>query len=69
MSAESLSSVCHMQNNERLSKLYESGLPVWAILLPTYGLYTSYVSVIMQVHTASTDIAQQSRGNPDDYDA
>lgn len=28
-----------MQNNERLLKLYESGLPVWAIFLPTYGLY------------------------------
>lgn len=28
-----------MQDNERLLKLYESGLPVWAIFLPTYGLY------------------------------
>ena len=28
-----------VQNNERLLKLYESGLPVWAIFLPTYGLY------------------------------
>ena len=28
-----------LQNNERLLKLYESGLPVWAIFLPTYGLY------------------------------
>ena len=28
-----------VQDNERLLKLYESGLPVWAIFLPTYGLY------------------------------
>ncbi|KAL0054238.1 hypothetical protein WJX82_005935 [Trebouxia sp. C0006] len=28
-----------INNNERLLKLYESGLPVWAIFLPTYGLY------------------------------
>lgn len=28
-----------LQNNEKLLKLYESGLPVWAIFLPTYGLY------------------------------
>ena len=28
-----------LQDNERLLKLYESGLPVWAIFLPTYGLY------------------------------
>lgn len=28
-----------VQNNERLLKLYESGLPVWAVFLPTYGLY------------------------------
>lgn len=28
-----------VQNDERLLKLYESGLPVWAIFLPTYGLY------------------------------
>ena len=28
-----------VQNNESLLKLYESGLPVWAIFLPTYGLY------------------------------
>lgn len=28
-----------INSNERLLKLYESGLPVWAIFLPTYGLY------------------------------
>ena len=31
--------VAAVQDNERLLKLYESGLPVWAIFLPTYGLY------------------------------
>ena len=27
-----------MQNNERLLKLYESGLPAWAIYMPLYRL-------------------------------
>lgn len=34
-----IKSLLCLQNNERLLKLYESGLPVWAIFLPTYGLY------------------------------
>lgn len=27
------------QGNERLLKLYESGLPSWAVFMPAYGLY------------------------------
>lgn len=38
MSPQSISWCC-LQNHERLLKLYESGLPTWAIFLPTYGLY------------------------------
>ena len=28
----------HAQSNERLLKLYESGLPAWAIYMPLYRL-------------------------------
>ena len=28
-----------MQDNERLLKLYESGLPAWAVYAPQYGEY------------------------------
>lgn len=30
---------CAVQSNVRLLKLYESGLPGWAVLLPSYGLW------------------------------
>jgi hypothetical protein len=28
-----------LQGNERLLKMYESGLPTWAIFMPAYGFY------------------------------
>lgn len=28
-----------MQHNEHLLKLYESGLPAWAVHMPYYGLF------------------------------
>ena len=30
--------LCDHQSDMRLLKLYESGLPAWAIILPSYGL-------------------------------
>ncbi len=38
-SEQCLPSTCvHAQSNERLLKLYESGLPAWAIYMPLYRL-------------------------------
>ena len=39
-----------MQNNERLLKLYESGLPAWAIYMPLYRL--PYRPWMRKVHAA-----------------
>lgn len=35
----SLNAIALLQDNERLLKLYEGGLPTWAIYAPQYGMW------------------------------
>ena len=51
-------SLC-MQNNERLLKLYESGLPAWAIYMPLYRL--PYRPWMRKVHRLLILHARHSR--------
>ena len=41
----------HVQSNERLLKLYESGLPAWAIYMPLYRMpYRPWMRKVMSLH-------------------
>ena len=53
-----------MQNNERLLKLYESGLPAWAIYMPLYRLpYRPWMRKVHQIVFSTCSHSQMRRGD------